>query len=151
MSFATWCESLVARLPFGLSRLVAPSLVGFAVINGGAFAVDLTVVTVVHGGLGLPVAAAVTTGYAVAFCLAFVLNKLLNFRSHGPVGPETARYLVVVVTNFVVLLLGVTTLLASVGVQYQVARLVAGGCEGLFTYAAMRWFVFSPSPARPPR
>ena len=44
--------------------------------------------------------------------------------------------------NFGVVLLGVTTGLAAVGVPYQVARVAAGACEGIFMYCAMRWFVF---------
>lgn len=126
-------------------RLRIPStLVGFAVINSATFALDLALVSLLHGRLGVPLAVSVTIGYAVAFTLAFVLNKRFNFRSHAPVGPETARYVAVVAVNFGVVLLGVTTGLTALGVQYQLARLAAGACEGAFTYAAMRWWVFAP-------
>lgn len=121
---------------------VDPTVVRFAVISLGTYALDLAVLTALHGGLGWPLPLAVTVGYAVAFSLNFVLNKLLNFRSHAPVGPEAVRYAGVVAVNFVVLLLGVTTLLAEAGVPYQPARLAAGACEGVFLYCAMRWFVF---------
>ena len=57
----------------------------------------------------------------------------------------TVRYGAVVAVNFAVLLLGVTTALAELGVPYQPARLLAGACEGVFLYCAMRWWVFSPS------
>lgn len=114
----------------------------FAIINGFTFLVDLGLVTLVHGHLGAPVPVAVTAGYAVAFSLSFGLNKRFNFRSHAPVGPEAGRYVGVVAVNFVVLLLGITTLLAHLGVQYQLARVAAGACEGVFMYSAMRWFVF---------
>ncbi|HLK79150.1 MAG TPA: hypothetical protein VKU77_36580, partial [Streptosporangiaceae bacterium] len=33
--------AIVRRLPFGLSRIVAPSFLGFAIINGFTFSVDL--------------------------------------------------------------------------------------------------------------
>jgi putative flippase GtrA len=123
-------------------NVVSPTFLRFLVINSCTFALDLLIVTALHGGLGAPVPLAVTVGYAVAFSLSFGLNKVLNFRSREPVGPEGARYVLVVAVNFTVLLLGVTWVLTSVGVQYQLARLAAGGCEGLFMYAAMRWFVF---------
>lgn len=118
------------------------TFVVFAVINGFTFLVDLSLVTLVHGHLGAPVPVAVTVGYAVAFSLSFGLNKRFNFRSHAPVGPEAGRYVGVVAVNFVVLLLGITTLLDHLGVQYQLARVAAGACEGVFMYSAMRWFVF---------
>lgn len=121
---------------------VDATMVRFAVISLGTYALDLAVLTALHGGLGWPLPLAVTLGYAVAFGLNFALNKRLNFRSHAPVGPEAVRYAGVVAVNFVVLLLGVTTLLAQAGVPYQPARLVAGACEGVFLYCAMRWFVF---------
>ncbi|MXG90066.1 GtrA family protein [Nocardioides flavescens] len=120
-----------------------PTLIGFAVINSGTFALDLALVSLLHGRLDVPLTLSVTIGYAVAFSLAFVLNKRFNFRSHAPVGPETVRYVGVVAVNFGVVLLGVTTGLAALGVQYQLARLAAGACEGAFMYAAMRWFVFA--------
>jgi len=122
---------------------IPPTLVGFALINSCTFALDLALVSLLHGRLGVPLTLSVTIGYAVAFSLAFVLNKRFNFRSHAPVGPETVRYVGVVAVNFGVVLLGVTTGLAALGVQYQLARLAAGACEGAFMYVAMRWFVFA--------
>ncbi len=85
--------------------------------------------------------------YAVAFGLSFVLNRVLNFRSHGRLGRQTAVYVVVMVVNFVGILLGVGVRLARAGVDYRVARIVAGACEGVFLYCAMRWVVFGrPAP-----
>jgi len=140
--FARLCAAVVAWLPFGLARVVAPSLVGFAVINGCTFGVDLAVLSLLRGGLGWALPVAVTGAYALAFALSFVLNRAFNFRSHGPLGRQTAVYVLVVAANFVVLLLGVTTGLAALGVDYRVARVVAGACEGVWMYVAMRWLVF---------
>lgn len=139
--FARFCEAVAARLPFGLSRVVAPTFVGFVLINSSTFAADLLVITALHGGLGVPYPVAVGVGYALAFAASFVLNRVLNFRSHAPVGVQTVKYLGVVAVNFGILV-GVSALLESVGVQYHLARLAAGACEGLFMYVAMRWFVF---------
>jgi putative flippase GtrA len=147
-AYAAFCARVVARLPARLRRVVAPSMVGFALINSTTFGIDIAVVTLVHGAFGLPLVLAVTTGYGVALSLGFLLNRALNFRVHGEVGRQTGRYLVVVGTNFVVLLLGVTTLLSSAGVPYQLSRLVAGACEGVFMYVAMRWFVFRQAAGR---
>ena len=78
--------------------------------------------------------------------LQYLLNRVLNFRSRAPLGPESARYAGAVAVNFGVVLLGVTSGLAAVGVPYQAARVVAGGAEGIFMYSAMRWFVFAAAP-----
>ena len=124
-------------------------MVRFAVIGACTFAIDLVLLTLVHDRLGWPLPAAVTIGYAVALSVNYVLNRILNFRSHAPLGLESLRYAGAVAVNFGVVLLGVTSGLTAVGVPYQAARVVAGGAEGIFMYCAMRWFCLlytSPSP-----
>lgn len=139
--FARLCAAVTARLPFGLSCVVPSTFVGFAAINGSTFAADLLILTVLHSHWQVPYAVAIGVGYAVAFALSFVLNRVLNFRSHDPVGRQTLVYLGVVAVNLAILI-AVSSGLEAVGVQYQVARVAAGACEGLFMYCAMRWVVF---------
>jgi putative flippase GtrA len=136
------CVAAVARLPFGLAALVAPTFLGFVVINGCTFGVDLLVITVLHSGLGVPLPVAVTVGYACAFALSYLLNRTLNFRSHAEVGPQVAVYVAVVAVNYLLFILGVSSALSMLGVQYHLARIVAGGCEAVYMYCAMRWVVF---------
>jgi putative flippase GtrA len=84
----------------GLGSVVAPTFLGFCLINGLSFGVDLAILMGLHGGLGLPVPIAVTAAYACAFALSYVLNRTFNFQSHAPVGPQVAIYVVVVVVNY---------------------------------------------------
>jgi putative flippase GtrA len=140
--FHDLCEAVVIRLPFGLKSVVAPTFLGFCLINGLTFGVDLTILTALHSGLAVPVPIAVTLAYATAFGLSYALNRTFNFRSHAPVGPQLAVYVAVVLVNYLAFILGVSSVLAALGVQYQIARLVAGGCEAVFMYCAMRWLVF---------
>jgi putative flippase GtrA len=140
--FHRLCEVIVGRLPFGLDSVVAPTFLGFVVINGFTFAVDLALLTLLHSGLHLALAVAVTAAYACAFTLSYFLNRILNFRSHGAVGPQFAVYVLVVVVNYLAFILGVSSGLAAIGVEYHVARIVAGVCEAVYMYSAMRWLVF---------
>jgi putative flippase GtrA len=126
----------------GLGSVVAPTFLGFCLINGLSFGVDLAVLTGLHGALGLPVPIAVTAAYACAFALSYVLNRTFNFQSHAPVGPQVAIYVVVVVVNYLAFILGVSSGLAAIGVHYQLSRIVAGICEAAYMYCAMRWVVF---------
>nr|WP_246461115.1 GtrA family protein [Nocardia transvalensis] len=129
-------------MPLGLDRLVPATFLGFAFINGCTFAIDLILLTALHGwfGIGLPIA--VTVAYACAFGLSYLANRTLNFRSHAAVGPQVAVYIVVVVINYLAFILGVSSLLSAIGVEYHLARIVAGACEAVFMYGAMRWVVF---------
>ena len=140
--FHRLCEVVVARLPFGLDSIVAPTFLGFVVINSFTFAVDLALLTLMHGVLHLPLPVAVTVAYACAFTLSYFLNSILNFQSHGAVGPQFAVYVVVVVVNYFAFILGVSSALSALGVEYHVARIVAGACEAVYMYSAMRWVVF---------
>jgi putative flippase GtrA len=122
--------------------VVDATMVRFAIISGFTYALDLTILTLLHGGLGWPLPIAITIGYAIAFTTNYLLNRKLNFRSRAPIGVESLKYAGVVAVNFAVFLLGLTTGLAAAGVPYQLARITAGACEGVFMYCAMRWFVF---------
>ncbi|MEV6321572.1 GtrA family protein [Nocardia sp. NPDC051787] len=140
--FTRWCEAVVARLPFGLDRVVPPTFLGFALINSFTFGVDLVLLTLLHGWFGLPVWLSVTVAYVCAFGLSFVLNRTFNFHSHAPVGRQAAVYVVVVVINYLSFILGVGSGLTALGMEYHLSRLLAGGCEAVYMYSAMRWIVF---------
>jgi putative flippase GtrA len=139
--FAAVMQTVVDHLPWGLSRLPA-DLLGFAVINSLTFALDLSLLTLLHGGLGWPLPLAITLSYASAFALSFVLNRHFNFRSHSPVGSQLAIYVGVVVVNYLAWILGVGDGLTALGLDYRLARVAAGGCEAVYMYCAMRWIVF---------
>jgi hypothetical protein len=71
-----------------------------------------------------------------------VLNRSLNFRSHGAVAPQLGIFTVVAAVNYFALILGIGAGLTTVGVDYRLSRLIAGACESVYMYAAMRWLVF---------
>jgi putative flippase GtrA len=135
-------EVVVRWLPFGLSGVVAPSFLGFALINGFTFGIDLLLLTLLRSGLGLPVPIAFTIAYVLAFGLSFVLNRALNFRSHAPVGPQAGLYAVAILINYLAFVLGVGSALTEAGLQYHLSRIVAGACEAAFMYSVMRWVIF---------
>ena len=139
--FAAVMAAIVRRLPFGLARIVAPDMLGFAVINTGTFTVDLGL-TALHGGLRWPVPVSITVSYLAASGLSYLLNRWLNFRSHGAVASQAGVYAAVIIVNYLAWILGVGAGLAALGVDYQLARIAAGLCEAVYMYAAMRWLVF---------
>ncbi|WP_369801725.1 GtrA family protein [Nocardia sp. BMG51109] len=133
---------MVSRLPWGLDRVVPATFLGFALINSCTFAIDLILLTALHGWWGMPLPIAVTVAYACAFGLAYLGNRTLNFRSHAAVGPQLTVYVIVVVINYLAFILGVSSLLSAIGVEYHLARITAGACEAVYMYCAMRWVVF---------
>lgn len=140
--FHALMDVAVRWLPFGLSRVVAPSFLAFALINGCTFGIDLLLLTAFRSGLGWPVPVSFTVAYVLAFGLSFVLNRALNFRSHAPVGPQAGRYAVAILVNYLAFILGVGSALTELGAQYHLSRIVAGACEAAFMYSVMRWVIF---------
>lgn len=155
--FAAAMTSVARRLPFGLAEVVPPSVIGYLLINLCTFFLDLTLLAVFHGGLRWPVPLAVTLSYGTAGMVSYAANRVLNFRSHGALGRQLTLYLAVMASNYLMFVLGLTTGLAAAGVYYELARVIAAVCEGVYLYCCMRWIVFrdaagafSPAPATAP-
>jgi putative flippase GtrA len=142
--FAAAMRAIVGRLPFGLAGRVAPSLVGFLLLNSLTFGIDLALLGTLHGVAHWPLPAAISLAYATAFALNFALNRALNFRVHGALGPQVGVYALVVALNYLLWILGFADVLAWAGVDYRLARIAAGACEAAYMYAALRWVVFRP-------
>ncbi len=139
----TW---LVDRLPARIRRVVPRELVGFLLLGGFTFLVDLALLAALRHWTRLPLPVAVSVAYVSAFGLNFVLNRTVNFRSHAPVGAQAVRYAIVIAVDYL-LTVGVTTGLADQGLDFRIARLTAATCVAVFTYTASRWWVFR-DPAR---
>ncbi|MDL5158757.1 GtrA family protein [Actinomycetospora termitidis] len=122
---------------------VRPRMVGFLLISGTTFTIDLLLITLLRDLAGFPVWAAFGLGYACAQSLNFLLNKTLNFDAGDrPVGPELVRYVVVVAINYVGVIVGLGVLLVHLGLLDQVARVLVAFVEVVFLYRAMRFVVF---------
>jgi putative flippase GtrA len=140
--FTVIAAGIARRLPFGLSEVVAPSLVGYLLINLCTFFIDVGLLGLFHGHFGLPIPAAVTLSYGTASVLSYVLNRVLNFGSHEPVGRQFPLYVAVSLSNYLIFVLGLTDLLSHVGVYYELSRVLAACCEAVYLYCMLRWVVF---------
>jgi putative flippase GtrA len=144
--FAALMTAITRRLPFGLSEVVAPSLVGYLLINLCTFFIDLGILGLLHGHFRWPIPAAVTLSYGTASVISYVLNRVLNFRSHENVGRQFPLYVAVSASNYLIFVLGLTDLLSAVGVYYELSRVLAACCEAVYLYTMLRFVVFRGSP-----
>jgi putative flippase GtrA len=140
--FAAAMTAISRRLPFGLSEMVAPSLVGYLLINLCTFFVDLGLLGLFHGTFRWPIPAAVTLSYGTASLISYVLNRVLNFRSHADVGRQFPVFAAVSASNYLIFVLGLTDLLSALGIYYEFSRVIAACCEAVYLYCMMRWVVF---------
>jgi putative flippase GtrA len=140
--FAAVMTAISRRLPFGLSEVVAPSMVGYLLINLCTFFIDLGILGLFHGHFRWPIPAAVTLSYGTASVISYILNRVLNFGSHEAVGKQFPVYVAVSASNYLIFVLGLTDLLSAVGVYYELARVSAACCEAVYLYCMMRFVVF---------
>jgi putative flippase GtrA len=140
--FAAVTTAITRRLPFGLSEVVAPSMVGYLMINLCTFFIDLGLLGVFHGHFRWPIPLAVTLSYGTASLISYVANRILNFRSHENVNRQFPVYVAVSASNYLIFVLGLTDLLSAVGVYYELSRVLAACCEAVYLYCMLRWVVF---------
>jgi len=117
-------------------------VVGYIIINLCTFFIDLIVLGVCHGLLKVPLPIAVTCSYGTAAVVSYVANRVLNFQSHGAVGRQLVPFVAAELANYLIFVLGLTDGLAAAGVYFELARVIAACCEGVFLYCCMRWLVF---------
>src|SRR6201996_2357800 len=144
--FAAVMTAISRRLPFGLSERVPPSLVGYLLINLCTFFVDLGLLGLFHGHFGWPIPLAVTLSYGPPSGISYVLNGVLNSRSHENVGRQFPLYVAVSASNYLIFVLGLTDLLSTLGVYYELSRIIAACCEAVYLYTMLRFVVFRGSP-----
>ena len=140
--FAAAMAATARRLPFGLSGVVPPSLLGYLLINLCTFFIDLGLLAVFHGVLRWPLPVSVTLSYGTASLISYLLNRVLNFRSHAAVGAQLPVFVAVSASNYLIFVLGLTDGLAAIGVYFELARVIAACCEAAYLYCMMRWVVF---------
>jgi putative flippase GtrA len=140
--YAAAMTAITRRLPFGLSRVIEPNMLGYLVINLCTFCIDLGLLGLLHGKERLPIPVAVTISYGTASLISYALNRVFNFRSHAEVGRQLPVFVAVSASNYLIFVLGLTDLLSTVGVYYELARVLAACCEAVYLYCMMRWIVF---------
>ena len=133
-------------LPRRLRALVPVTFIGYALINGSAFVIDICLLWVMYERLHWFYPLAVTLGYLVAGAYSLVLNRWLNFQSHGSLSSQGGRYVVGLVSQYVIFIVGLSSLLHLAGVNAELARVVSACCEGLYLYTLMRLWVFRGTP-----
>ena len=133
-------------LPRALRRLVPVTFIGYAFINGSAFVLDISLLWVMYEHLRWFYPLAVSVGYAAAGLYSLVLNRWLNFQARGHLAAQGSRYLVGLMSQYVLFILGLSSLLHWVGVNAELARVVSACCEGVYLYTLMRLWVFRGTP-----
>ena len=129
-------------LPGFVRSRMPVTFIGYAIINGSAFILDIICLRIFNNHLHWWFPMAVTVGYAIAGIYSFLLNRWLNFQAHGHVVQQGAGYMAGVVSQYVIFILGLSSLLHWFGVNAELARVISACCEGIYLYVFIRLWVF---------
>ncbi|SHJ10778.1 Putative flippase GtrA (transmembrane translocase of bactoprenol-linked glucose) [Actinomyces denticolens] len=143
--FARFTGAVHRVIPTRLRRLIPETFIGYAVINGSAFLLDIACLSVFYNHLHWWYSLAVTMGYTIAGVYSLLLNRWLNFQSHEHLALQGGRYFIGLISQYVIFILGLSSLLHWFGVNALVARVVSACCEGLYLYVFVRLWVFRDS------
>ena len=144
LRFTTWVDSLLPRTgPLGfIGRASEPTLIGFLLLSGSGFFVDMGFLYLFKGVLGIPFPIAVSLGYGLASLYNFVMNKVLNFHAHGHVASQSTKWVVTATSNYLLWILGLAWLLEHLGLYFMLARLSVTVIETTWLYTLTRFWVF---------
>jgi len=120
----------------------------YVVVGGLTFLIDIAFLKLFHGVLGVALTPAVVGAFLIAFAFNFTASRMWTFARtarDGQAHRQMARYLLLVGVNLGSALLIVVGL-SSVGVNYLVAKLVAGAVNAAGNFVAYRHWIFAGPP-----
>lgn len=114
----------------------------YVVVGVVSLAVDLGVLWILHGLLGLWLPAAAAISFLSSFIVNFGLNQRWTFNATtGSTPVQLVRYTILVVVNTVVTAVLVTAI-TSTGLDYLFAKLIVVGILTVTNFVLMRVWVF---------
>ena len=114
----------------------------FLAVGALVTAVDFTVLTVLHGLLGLDVVLSAVLAFLAAFAVNFTLNRTWTFQASGAdSGGQLLRFTFLVAGNTLVTAGGMAVL-TGVGLHYLAAKVCLTAVIVAVNYVVMRRWVF---------
>jgi putative flippase GtrA len=118
------------------------TLIRYLVIGVISFGVDFGLLVGFREIVGVPVWAAASAGFWGSFLINFLLNRHITFDSRGRARVQLLRYATLVAINYVTTV-AIVAGLASLDVNYQLAKFLCTGLVAAWTYVVYRLWVFT--------
>jgi putative flippase GtrA len=118
------------------------------VAGGVTFLVDIASLRFLHGTVGIALVPSTVVAFLIAFAFNFTVSRQWTFAvaaRSGRARRQITRYLLLVSVNLVSTVLLVAGL-STVGINYLIAKTVAGGINALGNFFAYRHWVFGSPP-----
>jgi putative flippase GtrA len=112
------------------------------------FLIDIGSLKLLHGIAGMPLLAAVVVAFCIAFLFNFTASRQWTFARaarDGQAHRQLLRYLALVAVNLLSTVLIVAGF-SAVGLNYLIAKVVAGGINACGNFFAYRHWIFAAAP-----
>lgn len=113
----------------------------FLLVGLLSYLTDAGTLALMHTGAGVPLLVATTVAFAVGLAVNYALNRVLTFGSAAVVRYEVARYLLLVLANYLVTLALVGGLTVA-GLPYLGSKTVSTAVLAVANFVAYRSWVF---------
>ena len=120
----------------------------YVIAGSVTFLVDIGSLKLLHGSFGVPLVPATALAFLIAFAVNFTASRHWTFARTGrsrQTHQQLVRYLVLVGVNLcstIIIVAGFSAL----GVNYLIAKVVAGCLNALGNYYAYRHWIFAAPP-----
>lgn len=127
-----------------LQQLRTHSAPRFLVVGGISVVVDVGLLALLHGGLGVALIAATVAAFALSSLVNFGLNRAWTFAGSrgGQPRSQLVRFYLLVVLDLG-LTVGIVAGLTAAGMFYVAAKLVATAVVAALNYLSYRFWVFA--------
>jgi putative flippase GtrA len=114
----------------------------FLVVGVLSYLIDIAVLYLTHGRAHITLWLATSIAYACGLLANFALNRVVTFRSASPLHRQMARYVALLLANYVATLAIVTGLTAA-GLPYLGSKTICVALLAVVNFVAYRHWVFS--------
>jgi putative flippase GtrA len=123
-------------------NFVQRRFVRYIVVGGLTFAIDFSLLVILHITFGINLLVAATISYWSSIAFNFLINRAWTFSiTETSVGKHVVFYLTLLAVNytFSILFIAMGTRL---GVNFAIAKIIATGFQTIWTYIAYKKYVF---------
>lgn len=118
-------------------------LIRFGIVGVATFAINFTLVWLFYGKARLDYRIAVTCAYIITVAAHFLLNRSFTYRqAEGPFGPDTLKYGVMFIANYLITLSITTATVELLGLTPYFGIVFSVFATAFSSFLLMKHFVF---------
>jgi putative flippase GtrA len=123
--------------------------VRYLVVGGSTFAIDFTLLFILHGKLGVRLAIATSLAYWISIAYNFMLNRTWTFsaRDKSNLHKHLGSYLILLGFNYTFTVIFISLL--SHSMNYLIAKVIAVAIQMSWTYLVYKNLIFADISSKP--